>query len=268
LWPALLACGVALALIILAFPLAAWLFGKGSSATSGADGPNAGQAAVAPANLTGVNAAPPPAQSSASEHAAEDPFAPRPASPAEPSSATTAGKLPRKVLLVIPSRGLWVNDYRWLADAFAQLNIPLEVASTTHGPITDLDGNEKPVTVDILVQDADVSEYGAIIFAGYRTEEYMDGGVARDDAKRLIDGALASDRFVAGICVGQRALAHHGALNKKRRAHSHYFQRDFPDEQRGAPQQQTVVRDGQIFTAGSDGDAKQLAQAIASALDE
>jgi serine/threonine-protein kinase len=182
------------------------------------------------------------------------------------TSTTVASTLPRKVLLVVPSRGLWFPDYANVKFAFTKLGIPVKTASTSHakcGLHTESPaGTLYPEMRLDLVRSRD---FGAIVFAGFDTSEFHPDGEAGTVTRRLLQEFKDDGKLIASICVGQRVLAVHGLLHNTQAARSDYVDASFGDC-RAIWQSQSVVRDGQIITAARDGDALRLAQEFEAAL--
>jgi serine/threonine-protein kinase len=229
----LLGCGTALAIMILAWGYADKLFldsGKQAQA-AGSDANSATSQAAGPAQVQ-------------------------------------SGVLPRKVLMVIPHQGLWLRDYRDVKATLEQHGVAVVTASTSTELSTvvpgTLEGNAKP---DILIDNAQHRDYGAIIFTGFRTDDFSTGGSAATVTGRLIDEFLKEGRFVTAICCGQRVLARRGLLEGKRVARSPFMDDTFGDpkaEFRPTP----VERDGQIITGAADRDAEAFAGELIKALEE
>ncbi|HZN34590.1 MAG TPA: protein kinase, partial [Pirellulaceae bacterium] len=233
---AILACGVALAMMVLAFPLAGWLFHR--SAATAEPVPN-----VRPSTL--------------------------PATAPAALAVTPVGKLPRRVLFLLPKDALWPADYR---DVRKNLPTDIEVvaAGTTLEPVKFHTGANVPqqlVKADVLLKDVRAADYGAIVFAGYSSEEFAPGGAGGEQARRLINECKQQGRLITSICRGQLALLEHGELRHKTVAYCFYCKEQYPSHELNL-RPTSVERDGQLITAGRDTDAKAFAETIAAALNE
>ncbi len=184
-------------------------------------------------------------------------------------TAEVPGKLPRKVLLIIPRYGLWYADYEDVKNALTNLGIEVVTASSERAA-SELVPKSRPgdalpdIVLDRSVQAAD---YGAIVFVGLATKEYHPGTPAGDIVGPLLKDFQRQRRLITAICGGQKALAAHGQLWGKRVARSDYAGRTYAAA--GAKLQESrVERDGKLITAAADTDAEAFAAAIAAAMDQ
>jgi serine/threonine-protein kinase len=126
-----------------------------------------------------------------------------------------------KVLYVLPSEGVWLHDYAEARKRLESLAVTVVTASTDGGtskPHPDLPG--EPVPIDVkFTATMDLSEYAAVVFAGFFADEYIFFGKGSAAAARAIKQMQAAGKPVAAICLGQAVLAAHGALKGKRAAH-------------------------------------------------
>jgi putative intracellular protease/amidase len=138
--------------------------------------------------------------------------------------------------------------------------------------VKDRDGSSNfavPSSVKVqpeLELDAKITadQYGAITFIGFDTSEFVQGGKASGEVRRLLDEFKSQQRLVTAICKGQYVLAWHGELDGKQAARGPFA--DALGASRASWQSQGVVRDGQLITAGADWDAAPFAREIAAAL--
>ena len=146
------------------------------------------------------------------------------------------------------------------------MGVDVNVASTSLNPPTQKDGSPTKIFPDLLLdENVRGEDYGAVIFAGYTTDEYHPGGSAGQQTSRLIREMREKGRIIASICVGQRVLDAHQLLDGRDVAHCHFLEKDFGGG-RGNPKYQGVVEANQIITAGADSDGPDLAVRIASHL--
>ena len=193
-----------------------------------------------------------------------------PKSQPSPAAVSSPSRLPRKVLMVIPRRGLWLADYADVKQALVQVHhLQVDTASPELEASTlaakSRDGVALPdIRLDSRIQAAD---YGAIVFVGLATEEYHPGSAMGDVVGRLLADFRREKRLLTAICGGQKALASHGVLSGKRVARSDYAAGAYAEA--GAILGETrIERDGLIITAAADTDARDFAAAIAAALNE
>jgi serine/threonine-protein kinase len=193
----------------------------------------------------------------------------RPESPprAAPATGAIASNLPRKVLLVVPSYDLYGPDYWGVVNGGREAGLQVEVASTTLDPIRILNqpGPGKFSADRLLSSVPGASEYGAVIFSGWSTAEFEPGGEGYREAQRLIQDFRENGRVIASICAGQRALDRHHLLEGKQVALCPAMQKN-GEAIRGEWQPKSVVRAGQIITAGTADDGDDLMLEIAAHL--
>ncbi len=229
----LLACGTALALMILAYPLASYLWNLPNRAVAD-NQPLGSQQGSRPKAAPGI-----------------------------------AQSLPRKVLLVIPHHGLWYRDFQFVKESLVAEKIDLVVASSELSASSNWRGSANGVAFPDIDLDAplDAGQFGAIIFVGYDTSEYHPGPGLGDRVGRIIDDFRDRGRLVTAICTGQRVLAAHGELRDKQVAYANYTEQAGAYKNCGAKLVQSrVERDGQIITAAADIDAKAFVAEIVAAL--
>jgi putative intracellular protease/amidase len=236
----LLACGAALAIMILAYALADWLFA--------------------------------PTRQARTQPKHPQPVASQPAAMAVASVASTP--LPRRALVILPRQGLWLPDRNKVCYELEKKGIEFVTASTTLEPI-GLHYYNSPqgppqVRADILLDEKVVAkDYGAIVFTGFSTDEFTPGPLpSARHVRRLLDEAKREGTLLTAICRGQAVLLLHGELRGKRVAWTRYASDQY--EKNGAEVCNTSCeRDGQLITAGAaDTDAPAFAEAIDQALKE
>jgi serine/threonine protein kinase len=250
----LLGLGLAAALMLLAWGVANAFFGDDDSpklAQQSSNPSSSGAFPVEPSPRTTPSANAPPIPPRATATSAL-----RPASPTASSSNQIGSNLPRKVLLVIPSYGVWRNDYEYVAKACDYLDIDLTVASTSRGQAMDTEGQPVVVPDRVLDKGLYANEFGAIIFAGKSTNEYRGGGVAAAEAHRVIREFLGQNKIVSSICVGREVLDNQGFLTNRNFAKCPHLGEPLPNVAG------RVVKDGQFITASTDAEAKRLLEAI------
>jgi serine/threonine protein kinase len=164
---------------------------------------------------------------------------------------------PYRLLFVIPSRGLYYNDYAQTKAAMERHErIKFDVASPSFQPskLTKHGGGPYP-RPDVLFQNTKAADYDAIIFTGYETDEFTSGPNAAH-ARRLIADLKARGKPITAICRGQQVLAELGELNGKHVAACEYVDAYAAG---GALVESPGVRtDGGVITASADKDATEL----------
>jgi serine/threonine-protein kinase len=204
---------------------------------------------------------------------------PGPSPPVVPTSipapaaapAPIASPLPKKVLMVIPSDGLWYADYANVKESLDAEGIELVVGSSERGPSRTLEGSAPGLLFPniVLTEPGTPDEYGAIIFVGYDTTEYHPGPGVGDCVGKIIDEFRKQGRLVTAICAGQRALAAHGVLQGKEVAYSNHTDQPsggYVNSGAKLMRQKKVHRDGQVITAASEYDARGFVDEIAAGL--
>jgi serine/threonine protein kinase/putative intracellular protease/amidase len=144
--------------------------------------------------------------------------------PASGASSAPAGP-PRKVLMVIPRRGLWLADYADVKNSLVQEHhLEVVTASSDLEASTLAKESRSGVAVPDIKLDFSIkaADFGAIVFVGLATEEYHPGSATGDVAGRLLADFRREKRLLTAICGGQKALAAHGLLSSKRVARSDY----------------------------------------------
>jgi putative intracellular protease/amidase len=163
---------------------------------------------------------------------------------------------PVQVLYVLPSKGLWFDDFGPVRDRLQKEGIKVRVASSNNGPCelqwhTENKGN--PVPVDVVLDDkVKAADYDALLFAGYNVREYTDDGPACQTVRRLIQEALDRGKVVGALCAGEAVLAAAGTLKGKRAAYNHATYEKYPlaaGEWVG-DRQEPVVVSGKVITSG------------------
>jgi eukaryotic-like serine/threonine-protein kinase len=185
-----------------------------------------------------------------------------PPSPSTDGTGVIGKSLPRRVLLVVPSRGLWANDYWRLQPSLKSLGVETTVASTSLDAVTQKDGTPTKIVPDLLLdQNVRADDYGAVIFAGYATEDFHPEGSAGQQTRRILREFRDKGRIISSICVGLRVLEAHELLDGKDVAYSHYMEKDFGGSS-GNEKNEGVVEHDLIITAGADRDGPALAAVI------
>jgi serine/threonine-protein kinase len=237
----LLACGTALAIMILAYAFADRLF----TPTRQASGQPSQPVSAQPAKESAV-----------------------------PVAAAANSALPRRALIILPRQGLFLPDFNKVRFALELKGIEVVSASTTLEPIGlhyyNAPQGPPEVRADILLDKrVAAKDYGAIVFTGFRTDEFTPGPLpSAGHVRRLMDEAKREGTLLTAICRGQAVLLLHGELKGKRVAWSKYASDQYLKN--GAEVcNSSCERDGRLITAGAaDTDAPAFADAIDQALNE
>ena len=190
----------------------------------------------------------------------------------------------KPVLYVLPSDGVYLRDYQPVRDQLEKRGATVKTASARGGPSRTYPQGTQPdsVTVDYELAKVAPGDYSAVVFCGYKWEEYAappKGGpplsAAASAAANLIDQMFKLKRPVCAICVGQGVLLTHDVLRGREAAFCQQLADDRP--WRLGPQSgitwnhdKGVVTDTTggkvVVTAGSYNDAKDFANALFAVL--
>jgi putative intracellular protease/amidase len=176
-----------------------------------------------------------------------------------------------KVLVVLPSEGLWLGDYLPVRDHLTVAGVRVVTASTDGGesrPMAHPDNPGNPVTIDVrLGAGFDAAPYAAVIFCGARADEYavLNRGAAA--ARAVLVQMREARKPVAAICLGQMALVGNDVLRRRRAASCELLFQKMPFLTRSPKtgilwEEKPVVVDDRIITAGSSKDAVPFAEAV------
>lgn len=170
----------------------------------------------------------------------------------------------RRMLVMLPSKGLWYPDYKELVDAAKNANTELIFVGVSEHPSELLHTSPQGVALaDVqLGPDVHAKDYQAIIFIGYETREFQPGGVAGEETKRLLSDFQRQRKVVASLCTGQRILAQQGALRGKKVSPCAEVRPDEITVAGGERTTQSVQADAGLVTASEAKDAPLLLQAI------
>jgi len=170
-------------------------------------------------------------------------------SPVASSKAPVAQPADRPQVLFILAQKSNVNgDYEPVRRILENSGIKVVVATPGGIPAAMRTGPDVPA--DLALEKADGSRYQAIIFGGGSVPEFGNQGAFRDGARKLIDQALQSQKYVSGICTGTDVLAEAGVLQGKQRASGRI----------------QALTDGLLITGFNSGSAKPFAEELVKAL--
>jgi len=174
--------------------------------------------------------------------------------------ARTADLFGKKVLMIIASKNFRDEEYREPWTILHLSGAQLTTACSSLGEARGMLG--MTVKPDILLKDAKVADYDAVIFVGgMGASEYFDDPVAH----KLAREAAAAGKVVAAICIAPVTLAKAGILKGKRVTAFPSVKADIEKggaQYTGAP----LEADGNIITGKGPDVARKFANAIVEAL--
>jgi len=166
------------------------------------------------------------------------------------------------VLMVVASSDFRDEEFLEPAEALARAMAGVDVASSSTERAIGMKGHT--LTPDLLLSEADVSKYEAVIFVGGSgAKEFFDDPTAHELAR----AAAGQGKLVCAICIAPSTLANAGVLKGTKAT-------CFPSEKanlvaKGARVvEKGVVRDGNVITADGPDNAKLFAKLICEALAE
>ncbi len=166
----------------------------------------------------------------------------------------------KNVLMIVAYEMFRDEEYDEPRRALERAGNQVTVASSALGEATGRFGLKAPV--DILVKDADMADYDAVVYiGGPGAREYFNDPAAHKLAKE----AAAADKVIGAICIGPHTPAAAGVLTGKRAT-------CFPDEgdalrRYGATYTGADVEvDGNIVTANGPEAAKEFGEKLAEVL--
>jgi protease I len=170
-----------------------------------------------------------------------------------------------KVILVLPQRNYWDDDYNRLRPALEAAGAKVRVASSAWTAATGAKGGS--VRPDMLLDRIPALDVDAVVFlgtAGGKGNEFSDDPAHSAVAKQLAGDMVAQGKTVAAICAGPAVLAHAGLL-RGRRATGYPAIHDTLRQQGAtlidAPSE-PVVLDNHVLTARDWNAAEELAERI------
>ena len=166
------------------------------------------------------------------------------------------------VLMVIASQNFRDEEFREPAEALAHAKAGVDVASSSTAQSTGMLGCK--VQPDLLLSDADVKKYDAVLFVGGSgASEYFKDPTAH----RLAKDAVDQGKLVGAICIAPSTLANAGLL-KGKKATCFASERGNLEAKGAKLVDEGVVRDGQLITADGPESAHAFAQVVVEALAE
>jgi serine/threonine-protein kinase len=119
------------------------------------------------------------------------------------------------LLYVVPSRGLWRDDYDPVVDVLKQGGVKIVTVSGDGGKST-LQGDPKEgIPVDKKLDEVNAVGFSGVVFCGFRIDEYIGDGKHSEKVAQLIKDMREQGKPVTAICVGVGVLASHDVLEGK-----------------------------------------------------
>ncbi len=177
-----------------------------------------------------------------------------------------------KVLYVLPYKDFWPKDFEPIRNYLVAKGIEVNVAANKAGwctPSKFAKEGHKVRVEKVLTDDFDPHEYDAIVFGGWKVQDYCQGGSHFEQVGKVLDKLDKRNRIIAAICTAQHVLGDHGLLKNRRVAwcdkltaqqllkSTDFGAKDFGDR---------VVRDRNIITARDPDDGESFAKALVEAL--
>ena len=173
------------------------------------------------------------------------------------------GRLSNKtIVMVVPERLFHESTFDWLKEIFIREGAEVVMAASNPTGTYGLGGvNVKP---DILVKNISVEDLDALVFVGGAgCLEFLSDYMTHELAKRVVE----QKKILAAIHLAPRILAEAGLL-KGRKVACTTAAESYLKEKGAIVTGNDVERDGYIITAIGPSTAKELGEAIVSALSE
>ncbi len=165
------------------------------------------------------------------------------------------------ILLVLPNRGMWYEDYAPTRQTLEKLGANVVVASTAMRPCQLQAKSEgRPVQPQVVLNERlDASAFDAVIFSGYDTREFQPQGAAGPATQKLIGSLLADNKPVSAICVGQEVILSHGLLRNKSAAANAYLNNEIRVLSGAHFVDEPYVQEGKLLMGRGSPDAEAFA---------
>ena len=166
----------------------------------------------------------------------------------------------KKVLMVIAGRNFRDEEYKEPRQVLEEAGVRISVASSTPRECRGVYG--MTVRPDLLLDDANMSNYDGIVFVGGPgSDEYYNNFKAHS----LIQEAFETGKVVAAICIAPQTLANAGIIKGKRVTAFSSVKGGLTAAGAIYTGKDTEI-DGTIITASGPGAAKEFGRAILKAL--
>jgi len=182
-----------------------------------------------------------------------------PTPPTPPTPAQSAANS-SKVLMIVAHQDFRDEELTEPRRVLEEAGCAVEVASSAFPAAKGMLGLQVPV--NLLVKDANVADYGAVVFVGGPgAEEYWEDPAAQQIAR----DAVAQDKVLGAICLAPVTLANAGVLSGKKAT---VWQSEGPRlKAKGADYTAAKVQvDGRIITANGPEAAEEFGRAVLKAL--
>jgi len=169
----------------------------------------------------------------------------------------------KNILMVIAHNGFQDTEFNTPFKMFKEHGFQVTVASSEPGTATGMRGRK--VEPDLLLSEAEVQNYEAIVFVGGMgvKAEYWDN----PEAHALAREAVNQGKVVAAICWGPVVLANAGILDGKKATVAAACGADRILRHKGCRyKNRNVVTDGKLITANGPHAAESFALAVINAL--
>lgn len=166
----------------------------------------------------------------------------------------------KSALIIIADKDFRDEEYQVPKDIFEKADIKVVTASTTLNEVKGKLGLK--VKPDILLKDADMTLFDALIFVGGNgAEQYFND----ENALKLAKEAYQKNKVYAAICIAPVILANAGLLQNKKST-SFLSEINILKEKGAIYVNEEVVVDGKLVTADGPKSAKKFGEAIVKLL--
>lgn len=167
----------------------------------------------------------------------------------------------KSILMVIAYKDFRDEEYLKTKYLFQVAGGKIKTASTQKGTAVGADGNT--VEVDVLIKDANLADYDAVIFiGGSGALTYLDN----EDSYKLARETIADNKVLGSICISPVVLAKAGVLKgKKATVWTSLMDKSAVKilEENGATfQDKSVIADGKIITGNGPDASDEFAMKI------
>lgn len=166
-----------------------------------------------------------------------------------------------KILMVLSPQDYQEDELNVPRDYFQSKGYEVILASKGVETATSMNGEN--VSVDVDIDEVDLSQYRAIIFVGGEGIYYLN--LNEDpDYTGLAKKAVLQNKLVGAICLGPWILADAGLLQGKQATAA---ETDYLKSKGAVVSDLAVVQDGNILTANGPSVSQEFAEAIVAALE-
>jgi serine/threonine protein kinase/putative intracellular protease/amidase len=213
-----------------------------------------------------------PAQVAPLQHGRVEDLRPEPA-PVPAAVPAQSRRWQPRVLLIIAPRDFYYPEYHPVRNVLEANGIECRTASATLEECRpNIHSPQVPVTPDLRLADANVSDYDAIYFCGGEGSlEFAEGGAHAVPARRLIREALATKCTVSAMGVAVVALAEADVLDGRQAACNPYGTPPGIYVRRAKARgvqylESSVVEDGPFLTGRSPDSVRLFAESLVKRL--